>query len=167
MRATGFVRLTAAIQTFLLLTSLVIPALAAASNPPSLSASLADGIVSVTGADFGADEAIDLVTTDPGGAVANAGSAQTDSTGALAYSFALAAAEGTYTVSAHSSVSDASASATFDGPAATPPPPIRRRLPRRIRRRLRRRRPTRRPSRPAPDPILHYIVAFTAGSTAA
>ena len=63
MRAKGFVRLTAAVQTFLLLTSLVVPGMVAASVPPSVSASWAGGIVTVLGADFGATEAVGLSIT--------------------------------------------------------------------------------------------------------
>ena len=173
MRAKGFVRLTAAVQTFLLLTTLVLPGMVAASVPPSVSASWANGVVSVSGADFGASEAVSLVTTDATGVVVDTAAAQTDATGALTYSYALAASAGTYTV-AGSGASGGSASGTFSGPAApaptpapvptptdapspppapsptdTPPPP-----------------PTPTLAPPAPDPILHYIVAFTAGSTA-
>src|SRR5689334_3001120 len=104
-------RLLAVVQAFLLLAALVLPGAIAANTPPALSATLAGNTVRVTGTDFGADEVVDLSTTDPGGSTVDTGTAQSDSTGAFTYAFELISpAGGSYTTSGAGQTSGASAS---------------------------------------------------------
>src|SRR5438552_2018369 len=122
MLARFTLRFVAALQAFLLLTSLVIPGLISASTPPSLSATLSGETVTITGLDFGASDVVDLTTTAPDGSTIDTGSANADANGAFTYTFSLVSpAGGTYTAHAASQTSGASASATFDGPAAPTP----------------------------------------------
>ncbi len=167
MRARGFYKAAAAVQTLLLLASLVLPGTISADTPPSISAQLAAGVVTVTGANWGAADSVDLVTTDPTGAQVNQASVEASATGSLTYVFNLESpVEGTYHVSASTS-SGASASAAFDGPAADPtdPPVID---------------PTDPPAPdptdppvvdptapPAPAPTASYVVMFDAGTSGA
>jgi hypothetical protein len=94
-------RLLAAVQAFLLLSALVLPGAISANTPPALLATLSGNAVTVTGTDFGADELVDVTTTDPGGSPVDSGTATADTTGAFTYSFQLSnPSSGPYSVSA-------------------------------------------------------------------
>jgi len=84
------VRFTAAFQTLLLLATLVVPALAAATEITTDLWIYRDGdTVTVTGIDFGFSEAVDFVTTDPDGLVVDVGTASSDEAGGVVYAFIL------------------------------------------------------------------------------
>src|SRR4029079_11685450 len=93
-------RLLAAVQAFLLLSALVMPALAAAAEIHTDLWVYQDGdTVTVTGTDFGPSETVDFATTDPLGEVVDTGSATSDSVGGVQYAFVLhATAPGIYQV---------------------------------------------------------------------
>ncbi|MFN2614306.1 MAG: hypothetical protein ABR552_05735, partial [Actinomycetota bacterium] len=75
--------------------------------------------VNVTGTGFGASEVVGFRTTDPNEVVVDAGSATSDESGNVAYSFVLnATTGGIYTVNANGESSGDTASTTFDPPPA-------------------------------------------------
>ena len=79
MRAHFGVRLLAAVQALLLLSTLVLPGLAAAAEISTDLWVYNDGdTVTVTGVDFGPDEVVDLVSTDPTGVIVDTGTATTN-----------------------------------------------------------------------------------------
>src|SRR5439155_7406203 len=116
MRARRLVRFTAAIQATLLLATLVLPALAAAATIQTDLFVYQDGdTVNVTGVDYGPNEVVDFVTTDPDGTVVDSGSAASGDQGSVAYSFTLhATIPGLYTVVGTGATSGYIASTQFD-----------------------------------------------------
>lgn len=115
MRAKGL-RLLTATQAFLLVASLFLPALAAAATISTDLWVYQDGdTVTVTGVEYGANEVVDFVTTDPLGAVVDSGSAPTDELGNVTYAFVLTATvDGIYDVVGTGETSGLSASTQFD-----------------------------------------------------
>ncbi|HUQ43753.1 MAG TPA: PxKF domain-containing protein [Candidatus Limnocylindria bacterium] len=109
-------RYLAAIQALLLLASLVVPALAAATEIQTDLWVYQDGdTVTVTGIDFGANEVVDFLTTDPNGVVVDTGSASSDGSGGVVYAFVLhATVEGIYDVVATGATSGLTATTQFD-----------------------------------------------------
>src|SRR4051812_16691135 len=116
MRVSGVVRLTAALQMFLLLGSLFLPALASAATIQTDLWVYQDGdTVTVTGVEYGANEVVDFVTTDPAGTVVETGSASSDDLGNVTYAFTLhATVEGIYDVVGTGETSGLTASTQFD-----------------------------------------------------
>lgn len=114
-------RFTAAFQTLLLLATLVAPALTAATEIHTDLWIYQDGdTVTVTGIDFGANEVVDFVTTDPVGTVVDMGSATSDEMGAVLYQFVLyATIEGIYDVVATGQSSGLTAMTQFDPAVVT------------------------------------------------
>jgi hypothetical protein len=109
-------RALAFLQAMLLLATLVIPALAAAATIQTDLFIYQDGdTVNVAGVDYGANEVVDFVTTDPDGIVVDTGSANSDDLGNIAYSFILrATVAGIYSVVGTGETSGLSASTQFD-----------------------------------------------------
>ena len=71
--------------------------------------------VTVTGIDFGPNEVVDFVTTDPNGVLVDTGSATTDATGGVVYPFVLhATVTGIYDVIATGETSGLTAVTQFD-----------------------------------------------------
>src|SRR5690349_17710380 len=108
-------------QAMLLLATLLLPALVAAATIQTDLFVYNDGdTVNVTGVDYGANEVVDFVTTDPDGTVvddsAAAGVSPTsDDQGNVAYSFTLHATQsGLYTVVGTGQTSGYTASTQFD-----------------------------------------------------
>src|SRR5437867_1950842 len=93
-------RALAFLQAMLLLATLVLPALAAATTIQTDLFVYQDGdTVNVSGIDYGANEVVDFVTTDPNGVVVDTGSAASDAVGGVTYTFVLNATDaGLYTV---------------------------------------------------------------------
>jgi hypothetical protein len=118
VRAQFGLRLLAAVQAFLLLAALVMPALAAAAEIHTDLWLYQDGdTVTVNGIDYGPSEIVDIVTTDPVGAIVDAGTATTDESGAFVYAFVLrATSPGIYDVVATGRNSGLTATTTFDPP---------------------------------------------------
>ena len=112
-------RFTAAFQALLLMGTLLLPALAAATEISTDLWVYSDGdTVTVTGIDFGADEVVSLVTTDPVGTVVDSGTTTTDGSGGFTYSFILSVTiGGIYDVAATGQVSGLMATTQFDPPA--------------------------------------------------
>src|SRR5882672_1865022 len=94
------VRFASVFQALLLMASLVLPALAAATGITTDLWVYQDGdTVTVTGVDFGANEVVDFVTTDPDGVVVDTGAAPSDELGGVVYQFVLHATQsGIYSV---------------------------------------------------------------------
>ena len=85
MRGRALTRLLVPLQIFLLLGSLFLPALAAAATIQTDLWVYQDGdTVTVTGVEYGANEAVSFVTTDPNGVVVDSGTATTDDVGNVA-----------------------------------------------------------------------------------
>src|ERR1044072_3045657 len=83
-------RVLAVSQAFLLVATLVLPGLVAATEiTTDLWVYQQGDTVNVTGIDFGPDEDVELVTTDPLGAEIDRGVAHSDLDGRIAYSFVL------------------------------------------------------------------------------
>src|SRR4051794_1488380 len=112
------VRFAAAFQALLLMATLVLPALAAATEISTDLWVYQDGdTVTVNGIDFGANEVVRFVTTDPLGAEVDAGSATSDGLGNVVYAFVLHATEsGLYDITATGESSGFSATTQFDPP---------------------------------------------------
>ena len=112
------VRFAAAFQALLLMATLVVPALAAATEISTDLWIYNDGdTVTVTGVDFGADEVVDFITTDPEGVVVDTGSANSDASGGVVYAFILnVTVGGIYTVVATGRSSSLTATTQFDPP---------------------------------------------------
>ena len=121
MRA-RFVRLAAALQALLLMATLVVPGLAAATEISTDLWIYQDGdTVTVTGIDFGANEVVDLVTTDPEATVVDAGAATTDGAGGFTYQFVLnVTVGGIYDIVATGQTSGLTAATQFDPPVDIP-----------------------------------------------
>jgi hypothetical protein len=121
MRARRFLKLTAAIQATLLLASLFLPALAAATSIQTDLWVYQNGdTVTVTGTDFGASEIVDVVTTDAASTIVDSGPATTDELGNFTYVFVLnATVDGLYDVVATGETSGLSAATQFDPGALT------------------------------------------------
>jgi Glucodextranase, domain B len=117
------VRFTAAFQALLLMGTLVVPALVAATGITTDLWVYQDGdTVTVTGIDYGPNEVVDFVTTDPNGVVIDTGSASSDSLGGLTYAFLLhATVSGIYDVVATGETSGLTATTEFDPVPGTPP----------------------------------------------
>jgi hypothetical protein len=109
-------RFTAVLQAVLLMATLILPALAAAAEiQTDLWIYQYGDTVTVTGVDFGADETVDLVSTDPNGVEVDRGTAQSDVQGAFTYQFVLLSdVPGIYDVVATGLSSGASAATQFD-----------------------------------------------------
>jgi hypothetical protein len=112
-------------QAALLLAMLLAPALAAAATIQTDLFVYNDGdTVNVTGVDYGPNEVVDFVTTDPDGTVvddsaANGVSPTSDASGNVGYSFTLRATiAGLYTVTGTGATSQDSASTQFDPPGS-------------------------------------------------
>jgi hypothetical protein len=116
MRAKGLVRLLTATQIFLLVGSLFLPALASAATIQTDLFIYQDGdTVTVSGVEFGANEVVDFVTTDPSGTIVDSGSATGDDTGGVTYAFTLHATEaGLYEVVGTGETSGLAATTQFD-----------------------------------------------------
>jgi Bacterial Ig-like domain/Bacterial Ig domain len=116
MRVPAVVRLVTATQVFLLLAMLLLPGLAAAATIQTDLFVYADGdTVTVTGVEFGANEVVDFVTTDPNGSVVDTGSATSDDAGNVNYAFTLhATVDGVYDVLGTGETSQLSAATQFD-----------------------------------------------------
>jgi large repetitive protein len=114
-RATRFMAVS---QATLLLASLILPALVAATEiTTDLWVYQYGDTVTVTGVDFGADEAVEVVTTDPSGIEVDRGSAQTNAGGGFTYAFVLLSdVPGIYDVVATGATSGFTASTQFDPP---------------------------------------------------
>jgi len=111
-------RLATLVLSMLLLAANAGSALAASIQTDLWVYSNGDTVV-VTGVGFGADEAVDVVTTDPLGARVDNGSAPTDASGNFTYQFVLTVTTaGLYDVVATGEASGLSASTQFD------PPPV-------------------------------------------
>ena len=115
-------RFTAAFQALLLMATLVLPALAAATEITTDLWIYQDGdTVTVTGIDFGADEVVDFVTTDAEGVVVDSGSAPSDENGGVVYDFVLnVTTAGIYNVVGTGQTSGLTAATQFDPPPGTP-----------------------------------------------
>jgi formate hydrogenlyase subunit 3/multisubunit Na+/H+ antiporter MnhD subunit len=86
MSARPLIRFAAGFQAALLLASLLLPGLVAAATIQTDLWVYQDGdTVTVTGVDFGANEVVDFVTSDPAGVVVDTGSASTDELGNVTY----------------------------------------------------------------------------------
>jgi hypothetical protein len=109
-------RFLAVSQVFLLIATLVLPALAAATEiTTDLWVYQTGDTVNVTGIDFAADENVELVTTDPNGAEVDRGTAHSDPVGTIAYSFVLTSdVPGIYDVVATGVTSGLTAATQFD-----------------------------------------------------
>jgi hypothetical protein len=110
------VRFTAAFQALLLMGTLLVPALVAATGITTDLWVYQDGdTVTVTGADYGPNEVVDFVTTDPDGVVVDTGSASSDAAGAAQYQFVLHATQaGIYDVVGTGETSGLTAATQFD-----------------------------------------------------
>src|SRR6185503_6416265 len=115
MRARS-VRFASAFQSLLLISTLLLPALAAATEIHTDLWVYQDGdTVTVSGIDFGPIEVVDFVTTDPVGTVVDTGSATTDETGSVTYQFVLhATMDGIYDILATGQSSGLTATTQFD-----------------------------------------------------
>jgi hypothetical protein len=111
-------RFTAAFQALLLMATLVLPALAAATEiSTDLWIYQYGDTVTVAGIEFGADEDVSVVTTDPYGGGVDSGVAHTDSTGGFTYQFVLLSdVSGIYDVVATGLTSGLTAATQFDPP---------------------------------------------------
>src|SRR5215212_1723635 len=118
MRA-RFLRVITATQVFLLLASLILPGMVAAATIQTDLWVYQDGdTVTVTGVEYGANEVVDFVTTDPNGVVVDTGAASTDDLGNVAYAFTLhATVGGIYDVVGTGGTSGLTASTQFDPPS--------------------------------------------------
>jgi hypothetical protein len=103
-------------QGMLLLASILLPALAAATEITTDLWVYQDGdTVTVSGIDYGANEVVDFVTTDPLGVVVDTGSASSDALGNVTYAFVLHATEaGIYDVVGTGETSGLTAATQFD-----------------------------------------------------
>jgi hypothetical protein len=112
------VRLTAAFQALLLMATLLVPALVAATGITTDLWVYQDGdTVTVTGVDYGPNEVVDFVTTDPAGVVVDSGSASSDDAGGVTYTFTLhVTVGGVYDVVGTGETSGLTATTQFDPP---------------------------------------------------
>jgi hypothetical protein len=112
-------RFTAAFQALLLMATLLLPALVAATEITTDLWVYQNGdTVTVTGIDFGADEDVELVTTDPNGVEVDRGLVHSDANGSITYSFILGSdVPGIYDIVATGLTSGFSASTQFDPPS--------------------------------------------------
>jgi hypothetical protein len=109
-------RFAAVLQALLLMATLVLPALVAATEiTTDLWIYQQGDTVTVTGIDFGSDETVEIVTNDPYGAETDRGTAQTDNSGGFTYAFVLASGvAGVYDVIATGLSSGLTAATQFD-----------------------------------------------------